>query len=77
MPYKEMARHCEALLMGKQQKMSNVMIVQQKQESRKNCTLQIYEPEVKMSSYPRVDVGSYGVLSCSSKLQLSTYLRDL
>uniref|UniRef100_A0A2N9HB77 Uncharacterized protein n=1 Tax=Fagus sylvatica TaxID=28930 RepID=A0A2N9HB77_FAGSY len=59
-PYKEMARHCEALLMGKQQKMSNVMIVQQKQESRKNCTLQIYEPEVKMSSYPRVDVGSYG-----------------
>ncbi|GMY18926.1 protein EFR3 homolog B [Fagus crenata] len=57
---KEMARHCEALLMGKQQKMSNVMIVQQKQESRKNCTLQIYEPEVKMSSYPWVDVGSYG-----------------
>ncbi|GMY18935.1 protein SEMI-ROLLED LEAF 2 isoform X1 [Fagus crenata] len=59
-PYKEMARHCEALLMGKQQKMSNVMIVQQKQESRKNSTLQIYELEVKMSSYPRVDVGSYG-----------------
>lgn len=77
-PYKEMARHCEALLMGKQQKMSNVMIIQQKQESGKNFTLQIHEPEVKkMSSYPQVDVGYYGVLSCSSKLELSTYLHDI
>ncbi|KAM4091941.1 hypothetical protein ACJW30_09G174500 [Castanea mollissima] len=60
-PYKEMARHCEALLLGKQQKMSNVMIIQQKQESGKNFTLQIHEPEVKkMSTYPQVDVSYYG-----------------
>lgn len=64
--------------MGKQQKMSNVMIIQQKQESGKNFTLQIHEPEVKkMSSYPQVHVGYYGVLSCSSKLELSTYLHDI
>ena len=29
LPYKEMASHCEALLMGKQQKMSSLMTVQQ------------------------------------------------
>lgn len=64
--------------MGKQQKMSNVMIIQQKQESGKNFTLQIHEPEVKkMSSCPQVHVGYYGVLSCSSKLELSTYLHDI
>lgn len=65
--------------MGKQQKMSNVMIIQQKQESGKNFTLQIHEPEVKkMSPYdPQVHVGYYGVLSCSSKLELSTYLHDI
>ncbi|WRX09765.1 hypothetical protein QQP08_002252 [Theobroma cacao] len=33
MPYSEMAGHCEALLMGKQQKMSTVMSAQQNQES--------------------------------------------
>lgn len=32
-PYKEMAHHCEALLMGKQQKMSYLMNNQQRQES--------------------------------------------
>lgn len=31
-PFKEMASHCEALLMGKQQKMSVFMSAQQKQE---------------------------------------------
>ncbi|KAG7958714.1 hypothetical protein I3843_10G031900 [Carya illinoinensis] len=44
-PYKEMALHCETLLMGKQQKMSNVMITRQIQESRMNFTLQNHEPE--------------------------------
>lgn len=33
MPYKETASHCEALLKGKQQKMSHLMSVQQRQES--------------------------------------------
>ncbi|OVA19391.1 hypothetical protein BVC80_9055g12 [Macleaya cordata] len=32
-PYKDMARHCETLLMGKQQKMSTFMSGQQKQEN--------------------------------------------
>ncbi|XP_077209775.1 protein SEMI-ROLLED LEAF 2-like [Tasmannia lanceolata] len=32
-PYKEMASHCEALLVGKQQKMSAFMTAQQKQEN--------------------------------------------
>lgn len=31
-PFKEMASHCEALLMGKQRKMSAVLSAQQKQE---------------------------------------------
>lgn len=31
-PFKEMASHCEALLMGKQQKMSAFLSAQQKQE---------------------------------------------
>ncbi|KAG6638408.1 hypothetical protein CIPAW_10G032800 [Carya illinoinensis] len=58
-PYKEMALHCETLLMGKQQKMSNVMITRQIQESRMNFTLQNHEPEVKkMASYPHVDAGN-------------------
>ncbi|KAG6694186.1 hypothetical protein I3843_09G037600 [Carya illinoinensis] len=58
-PYKEMAHHCETLLMGKQQKMSNVMIAQQIQESMKYLTLHNHEPEVKkMASYPHVDMGS-------------------
>ena len=32
MPFREMASHCEALVVGKQQKMSAFMSVQQKQE---------------------------------------------
>ncbi|KAE8098791.1 hypothetical protein FH972_016828 [Carpinus fangiana] len=60
-PYREMARNCEALLMGKQQKMSHVMIAQQKQESRMSFTLENHEPEVKkMASYPLVDFGVHG-----------------
>ncbi|XP_057999826.1 protein SEMI-ROLLED LEAF 2 isoform X3 [Hevea brasiliensis] len=33
LPYKEMAHHCETLLMGKQKKISNVMSAHKKQES--------------------------------------------
>lgn len=32
-PFKEMANHCEALVIGKQQKMSVFMSLQQKQET--------------------------------------------
>ncbi|KAF3442547.1 hypothetical protein FNV43_RR16463 [Rhamnella rubrinervis] len=50
-PYKEMARHCETLLMGKQQKMSSLMHAQQLQESLIN-SLQNQNDEVrKIASY--------------------------
>ncbi|XP_022152010.1 uncharacterized protein LOC111019828 isoform X3 [Momordica charantia] len=45
-PYKEMAHHCEVLLMGKQQKMSTLMISQQKQEKFMILSLQNQENEV-------------------------------
>lgn len=70
-PYVEMARHCEALLMGKHQRMSSLMIAQQRQGSRKN--LQNHEPEVKkMASYPLIDVDSNVVHSSSRKLKMSS-----
>lgn len=63
-----MARNCEALLTGKQQKMCNVMISQQRQESRMSYTLENHEVK-KMASYLHFDVGSHGVLSHSRKLK--------
>jgi hypothetical protein len=45
--YKEMAHHCETLLMGKQQKMSHVMSVQLKQESLMNVSLQNHDDEIR------------------------------
>ncbi|XP_030515184.2 protein SEMI-ROLLED LEAF 2 [Rhodamnia argentea] len=56
-PYKEVARHCEALLIGKQQKMSNVMSVQQKHESLTNLTLQ-KNNDVKMGSHFPAEMGT-------------------
>ncbi|KAK9290998.1 hypothetical protein L1049_009181 [Liquidambar formosana] len=45
-PYKEMAGHCEALLMGKQRKMSNLMSAQQKQETLMTFSSQSHDDEV-------------------------------
>ncbi|KAK6941834.1 hypothetical protein RJ641_027211 [Dillenia turbinata] len=45
--YMEMAHHCESLLMGKQQKMSNLMSVQQKPESSIINALQSHDDEAK------------------------------
>ncbi|KAJ9695796.1 hypothetical protein PVL29_010994 [Vitis rotundifolia] len=45
--YKEMAGHCEALLMGKQQKMSNLMSTQQNQGSLMNFSSQNHDDEAK------------------------------
>lgn len=45
--YKEMAGHCEALLLGKQQKMSELMSSQKKQECLMNFSLQNNNDEVK------------------------------
>ncbi|KAK4798786.1 hypothetical protein SAY86_031112 [Trapa natans] len=39
-PYKDMARHCEALLVGKQQKMLNLVSIPQRQESLMTIPLQ-------------------------------------
>lgn len=43
--YKEMTGHCEALLMGKQQKMSNLISTQQKQGSLMNFSSQNHDDE--------------------------------
>uniref|UniRef100_F6HL01 Protein EFR3-like B n=1 Tax=Vitis vinifera TaxID=29760 RepID=F6HL01_VITVI len=45
--YKEMSGHCEALLMGKQQKMSNLISTQQKQVSLMNFSSQNHDDEAK------------------------------
>lgn len=61
-PYKEMARHCEALLMGKQQKMSNLMSVQQREESLSSFSSQFHDDEVKkIAPTPHVGVGVHEV----------------
>ncbi|XP_031270951.1 uncharacterized protein LOC116129348 [Pistacia vera] len=60
MPYKEMAGHCEALLMGKQQKMSHLMNAQLRQESLIRVSVQNHEVEAKNVAFPsHVDVGSH------------------
>ncbi|KAJ4978796.1 hypothetical protein NE237_009576 [Protea cynaroides] len=46
-PYKEMANHCEALQLGKKQKMSTFMIAQQKQENLMSFCLRDYNNEAK------------------------------
>ncbi|KAM0981155.1 protein SEMI-ROLLED LEAF 2-like isoform X2 [Malus sylvestris] len=46
-PYKEMAGQCEALLLGKQQKMSNLMSSQPKQEYLMNQSLQNHSDDAK------------------------------
>ncbi|KAH9678981.1 hypothetical protein KPL71_025927 [Citrus sinensis] len=46
MPYKEMAGHCEALLVGKQKKMSHLMSAQLRQESLINFSITNHENEV-------------------------------
>lgn len=59
MPYSEMAGHCEALLVGKQQKMSALMSAQQNQESSVN----IYAKEALPHSH--VESVSLKVLTCA------------
>ncbi|BFG38111.1 hypothetical protein CerSpe_243850 [Prunus speciosa] len=59
-PYKEMAGHCEALLIGKQQKMSSLMNFQQNQEYLMNLSLQNRNDDVKwMTSDFQADAGSH------------------
>ncbi|XP_052176294.1 protein SEMI-ROLLED LEAF 2 isoform X2 [Diospyros lotus] len=53
--FKEMAGHCEALLVGKQQKMSYLMNTQQRQENLLSGTPQIYNEEDKLASHAPTD----------------------
>ncbi|XP_043691428.1 protein SEMI-ROLLED LEAF 2-like isoform X2 [Telopea speciosissima] len=50
-PYKEMANHCEALLLGKRQKMSTFMIAQQKQENLTSFCFRENNEAKKVPSY--------------------------
>ncbi|KAK9283316.1 hypothetical protein L1049_011555 [Liquidambar formosana] len=52
MPYKEMASHCEALLMGKQQKMSTFMSAQHNQDSLNGLSDNGYDQPKKISYSP-------------------------
>lgn len=51
-PYKEMAGHCEALLTGKQQKMSTLMHVQQKHDNLTNILLLDQSSDAKLPPHP-------------------------
>lgn len=67
-PYREMASHCEALLMGKQQKMSGLISSQKRQECLMHVSLQSQTDEVTtMVSCPNAYADSLGVLPTSSK----------
>ncbi|XVE76738.1 hypothetical protein DITRI_Ditri13aG0005500 [Diplodiscus trichospermus] len=52
MPYSEMAGHCEALLVGKQQKMSALMSAQQNQESLESISTKEVQPQSHVESGP-------------------------
>lgn len=60
MPYKEMAGHCEALLVGKQKKMSHLMSAQLRQESLINFAIKNHEDEAKeaLPSHVSLTVGN-------------------
>lgn len=64
MPYKEMAGNCEALQMGKQQKMSHLMNAQLRQESLIHFSFHNHEDEAKNLAVPsHISVGSNSVLA--------------
>ncbi|KAG8646692.1 protein SEMI-ROLLED LEAF 2 isoform X2 [Manihot esculenta] len=56
MPYKEMAHHCETLLMGKQKKISKVLSAQMKQESLISLSSENHGEEMKKDGYPFIDL---------------------
>ncbi|XP_022732999.1 uncharacterized protein LOC111287061 isoform X2 [Durio zibethinus] len=66
MPYSEMAGHCEALLVGKQQKMSAVMSAQQNQESLVSISAKEVQP------HSHVESGSLKVKMMRMKWLLKT-----
>lgn len=59
-----MAGHCEALLLGKQQKMSKLMSSQKKQEYGMNVSSKIHNDDLQeMTPDSHMEVGSHMVLS--------------
>ncbi|XP_058003266.1 protein SEMI-ROLLED LEAF 2 isoform X2 [Hevea brasiliensis] len=56
LPYKEMANHCETLLMGKRRKISNVMSAQMKQESLISFSPRDHDEEAKKAGNPFLDL---------------------
>lgn len=73
--YKEMAGHCEALLLGKQQKMSELMSSQKKQECLMTFSLQNHNDEVKeMTSDSHIAMDSHRVLFPGYNLRLGIFI---
>lgn len=77
-----MARHCETLIMGKQQKMSDLMSAQQQQESLTSFSPRNRDDEANMMVFnPNSGVSVHEVLLCSSKshtfIPLCVYLQIL
>lgn len=58
LPYKDMADHCETLLMGKQKRMSNVMSSEMKQEE----SLILFSPKNHGEEAMVVISGSYVIV---------------
>lgn len=78
-PFKEMAHHCELLLMGKQQKMSSLMTSHQKQETVMFVSLQNQENEVGNPIIEHFTANPYGpplgpiVTPCVAEYQYQTH----
>ncbi|KAF2289399.1 hypothetical protein GH714_035960 [Hevea brasiliensis] len=69
LPYKEMANHCETLLMGKRRKISNVMSAQMKQESLISFSPRDHDEEAKKAGNPFLDLN---FTENSQKLSIGT-----
>ncbi|BBH07343.1 hypothetical protein Prudu_019254 [Prunus dulcis] len=73
-PYKEMAGHCEALLIGKQQKMSSLMNFQQNQGYLMNLSLHNRNDDVKwMMSDFQADAGSHKALLLKEEIVVTKH----
>lgn len=70
-----MAGHCEALLLGKQQKMSELMSSQKKQECLMNFSLQNNNDEVKdTTSDSHISMGFHRVQLPGYNLRLGIFI---
>lgn len=76
MPYKEMASHCEALLMGKQQKMSRFLSAHLRQDSLINVLVYTPEESHKTGDAAGKQAGSLSVM-CVSESQLHPHVFQL